>query len=253
MRFPGFCRDCLAGQPAGLRRCRACGSPRLLYHGELYDLTLAHIDCDAFYAAIEKRDDPSLRDKPLIVGGGHRGVVSTCCYIARISGVRSAMPMFKARKLCPEAVVVPPNMAKYREVGEQVRTLMLGLTPLVEPVSIDEAFLDLTGTERLHHMSPARALNRLALKIEREIGITVYRLVVIRQGVIAASRGGKIKTIVQSVAISFALFPLWTIFGDWIFWVNGILMTAAVVLTVVTGFDYLWQAYRGRRATRAGS
>ena len=87
----------------------------------------------------------------------------------------------------------------------------------------------------------------------REIGITVYRFVVIRQGVIAASRGGKIKTIVQSVAISFALFPLWTIFGDWIFWVNGILMTAAVVLTVVTGFDYLWQAYRGRKAKRVGA
>ena len=87
----------------------------------------------------------------------------------------------------------------------------------------------------------------------REIGITVYRFVVIRQGVIAASRGGKIKTIVQSVAISFALFPLWTIFGDWIFWVNGILMTAAVILTVVTGFDYLWQAYRGRKAKRAGA
>lgn len=85
----------------------------------------------------------------------------------------------------------------------------------------------------------------------REVGITVYRFVVIRQGVIAASRGGKIKTVVQSVAISFALFPLWTIFGDWIFWVDGILMTAAVVLTVVTGFDYLWQAYRGRKAKRA--
>ncbi|MGN6428699.1 MAG: CDP-diacylglycerol--glycerol-3-phosphate 3-phosphatidyltransferase [Leifsonia sp.] len=85
----------------------------------------------------------------------------------------------------------------------------------------------------------------------REIGITVYRFVVIRQGVIAASRGGKIKTIVQSVAISFALFPLWTVLGDWIFWVNGILMTAAVVLTVVTGFDYLWQAYKGRRARAA--
>jgi len=85
----------------------------------------------------------------------------------------------------------------------------------------------------------------------REIGITVYRFVVIRQGVIAASRGGKIKTIVQSVAISFALVPLWTVFGDWIFWVNGILMTAAVILTVWTGIDYLWQAWKGRRAKHA--
>src|SRR3954467_4494814 len=174
---PGFCRDC--GQPLpesvgnAERRCPSCRSTRLLRHPELQALSIAHIDCDAFYAAIEKRDDPTLRDKPLIIGGGHRGVVSTCCYIARMSGVRSAMPMFTARKLCPEAVVLPPSMSKYRAVGEQIRGLMLGLTPLVEPVSIDEAFLDLTGTERLHHMSPARALNRLALKIEREIGITV--------------------------------------------------------------------------------
>jgi CDP-diacylglycerol--glycerol-3-phosphate 3-phosphatidyltransferase len=85
----------------------------------------------------------------------------------------------------------------------------------------------------------------------REIGITVYRFVVIRQGVIAASRGGKIKTIVQSIAISLALFPLWTLFGDWVYWVNGIVMTAAVILTVVTGVDYLWQAWKGRRAKRA--
>jgi DNA polymerase-4 len=182
----GFCRDCgtdIPPAPPGpstapirrpkVSRCPGCRSTRIARHPELDRLTIAHIDCDAFYAAIEKRDDPSLRDKPLIVGGGHRGVVSTCCYIARMSGVRSAMPMFKARKLCPEAVVIPPNMAKYRDVGEQIRTLMLELTPLVEPLSIDEAFLDLTGTEKLHHMSPARVLNRLALKIEREIGITV--------------------------------------------------------------------------------
>jgi DNA polymerase-4 len=173
----GFCRDCGTDIPPAAsrptRRCPACRSTRIARHPELDSLAIAHIDCDAFYAAIEKRDDPSLRDKPLIVGGGHRGVVSTCCYIARMSGVRSAMPMFKARKLCPEAVVIPPNMAKYREVGEQIRSLMLQLTPLVEPLSIDEAFLDLNGTEKLHHMSAARALNRLALKIEREIGITV--------------------------------------------------------------------------------
>jgi DNA polymerase-4 len=177
----GFCRDCGTDIPSaqsaegsgGTRRCPACRSTRIARHPELDTLAIAHIDCDAFYAAIEKRDDPSLRDRPLIVGGGHRGVVSTCCYIARMSGVRSAMPMFQARKLCPEAVVIPPDMAKYQEVGRQVRTLMLELTPLVEPVSIDEAFLDLNGTQKLHHMSPARALNRLALKIERELGITV--------------------------------------------------------------------------------
>jgi DNA polymerase-4 len=170
---PGFCRDCGREIGAVERRCPDCRSTRLLRHPELAGLSIAHIDCDAFYAAIEKRDDPSLRDKPLIIGGGHRGVVSTACYIARMSGVRSAMPMFKARKLCPEAVVLPPNMAKYREAGEQVRALMLDYTPLVEPLSIDEAFLDLSGTEKLHRMMPARSLNRLSQEIERKIGITV--------------------------------------------------------------------------------
>jgi DNA polymerase-4 len=172
-RFPGFCRDCLAGQPAGLRRCRACGSPRLVYHDELNDLTLAHIDCDAFYAAIEKRDNPELADKPVIIGGGKRGVVSTACYIARIHGVRSAMPMFKALEACPNAVVIKPDMEKYVAVGRQVRTMMQDLTPLVQPLSIDEAFLELKGTERLHHDPPARVLARFAQRVEREVGITI--------------------------------------------------------------------------------
>ena len=172
-RFPGFCRDCLSGQPAGLRRCRACGSPRLLYHDELYSLTLAHIDCDAFYAAIEKRDDPTLADKPVIVGGGKRGVVSTACYIARIHGVRSAMPMFKALEACPDAVVIKPDMEKYVTVGRQVRAMMQDLTPLVQPISIDEAFLELKGTERLHHDPPARVLARFVQRVEKEVGITL--------------------------------------------------------------------------------
>jgi DNA polymerase-4 len=168
-----FCRDCLAPAPEGARRCAACGSPRLARHSELHALQIAHVDCDAFYASVEKRDDPSLADKPLIVGGGKRGVVSTCCYIARTFGVRSAMPMFKALALCPNAVVVKPDMAKYVAVARQIRAAMERLTPLVEPLSIDEAFLDLTGTERLHHASPALALARFAGQIEREIGVTV--------------------------------------------------------------------------------
>ncbi|TDQ81447.1 DNA polymerase-4 [Dongia mobilis] len=171
----GFCRECEAILPekGGDGRCPHCRSPRLLVHAELHELAIGHIDCDAFYAAVEKRDRPDLRDKPLIIGGGHRGVVSTACYIARLSGVRSAMPMFQARKLCPEAVVLPPDMEKYRQAGRQIRQLMGELTPLVEPISIDEAFLDLTGTESLHRMSPARSLNRLARRIESEIGVTV--------------------------------------------------------------------------------
>lgn len=151
---PGFCRDCLREQTATARRCLACGSPRLLRHAELYDLTLAHIDCDAFYASVEKRDNPELADKPVIIGGGKRGVVSTACYIARIHGVRSAMPMFKALEACPQAVVIKPEMEKYVRVGREVRTLMQELTPLVQPLSIDEAFLELSGTQRLHHDPP---------------------------------------------------------------------------------------------------
>ncbi|KQY19200.1 MULTISPECIES: DNA polymerase IV [Rhizobium/Agrobacterium group] len=172
-QFPGFCRDCLTGQPAGIRRCRACGSPRVLFHAELYQLTLAHIDCDAFYASVEKRDNPELADKPVIIGGGKRGVVSTACYIARIHGVRSAMPMFKALEACPQAVVIKPDMEKYVRVGRQVRTLMQELTPLVQPLSIDEAFLELKGTERLHHDPPARILAKFARRVEQEVGITV--------------------------------------------------------------------------------
>ncbi|ABS64417.1 DNA-directed DNA polymerase [Parvibaculum lavamentivorans DS-1] len=169
----GFCRDCFASVPPEATRCPACKRPRLKFHPELHTLTIAHMDCDAFYAAVEKRDNPELRDKPLIIGGGTRGVVSTCCYIARIRGVRSAMPMFKALAACPEAVVIKPDMTKYARVARDVRALMRDLTPLVEPVSIDEAFLDLSGTERLHHASAAISMARLAKRIEDEIGITV--------------------------------------------------------------------------------
>ncbi len=170
--LPGFCRDCLAAVAEAERRCHSCGGPRLVRHRELHDLAIAHIDCDAFYAAVEKRDNPQLRDKPVIVGGGTRGVVSACCYVARIKGVRSAMPMFKARALCPEAIVIKPDMVKYAAVGSEVRALMQELTPLVEPLSIDEAFLDLSGTERLHGMSPALSLAKLIGAIETKIGIT---------------------------------------------------------------------------------
>ena len=171
--MPALCRDCLADVTSDALRCAACGSPRVTRHRELDELSIAHVDCDAFYAAVEKRDDPSLKDKPVIIGGGKRGVVSTCCYVARIHGVRSAMPMFKALALCPEATVIKPDMEKYARVGRDVRDAMRALTPLVEPISIDEAFLDLTGTERLHGASPARVLAGLAYRVEREIGITI--------------------------------------------------------------------------------
>src|SRR5690606_33751940 len=170
-----FCRDCLTSRHvmALPDRCPACGSPRLLSHDELFSLTIALFDYDASYASVQKRDNPGLREKPLIVGGGKRGVVSTCCYIARQSGVRSAMPMFKARELCPDAVIIPPDMAKYVEVSRQIRRHMEALTPLIEPISIDEAFLDMTGTERVHKAPPALSLARFARTIEREIGVTI--------------------------------------------------------------------------------
>jgi DNA polymerase-4 len=170
-----LCRDCATladPAPAG-ERCAHCGSPRLVAHAELTRLSLAHIDCDAFYASVEKRDRPELLDRPVIVGGGARGVVLACCYVARLSGIRSAMPMFKALKACPDAVVIPPDMGKYRAVGHAVRALMLAATPLVQPLSIDEAFLDLAGAAERDAGPPARTLALLARRIEREIGVTV--------------------------------------------------------------------------------
>jgi DNA polymerase-4 len=169
----GFCRDCLADAPPQAARCAACGSPRLVRHDELPTLSIAHVDCDAFYATIEKRDDPTLAAEPVIVGGGRRGVVAAACYVARTYGIRSAMPMYEALRLCPHAKVVRPNMDKYSRVGREVRAMMLDLTPLVEPLSIDEAFLDLSGTERLHGMGPAKALARFAAEVEKALGITV--------------------------------------------------------------------------------
>ena len=142
-----LCRECgaLAAAPVGvrpLRRLRLAAPGRASPSSTT--LSIAHIDCDAFYATVEKRDRPELADQPVIVGGGQRGVVLACCYVARLYGVRSAMPMFKALAACPNAVVIRPDMAKYREVGRAVRAEMRRLTPLVEPLSIDEAFLDLT-------------------------------------------------------------------------------------------------------------
>jgi DNA polymerase-4 len=168
-----FCRDCLADASPQSARCRNCASPRLVRHNELARLAIAHIDCDAFYAAIEKRDDPTIAADPVIIGGGKRGVVAAACYVARTFGVRSAMPMFEALRLCPHARVIRPNMEKYSRVGREVRQMMFGLTPLVEPLSIDEAFLDLNGTERLHGLWPAKVLARFAAAVEKKLGITV--------------------------------------------------------------------------------
>ena len=166
-----LCRDCLTQFDAGARS-PSCRSPRLLAHPELNQLSIAHMDCDAFYASVEKRDNPDLRDKAVIVGGGNRGVVSTCCYLARIHGVRSAMPMFQALKLCPEAVVVKPRMSAYVEASRAIRAMMEALTPAIEPLSLDEAFLDLTGTERLHGAPPAVVLARLIKRMEDELGLS---------------------------------------------------------------------------------
>ncbi|NNJ69644.1 MAG: DNA polymerase IV [Boseongicola sp.] len=169
--MPALCRDCLTTFDSGVR-CPDCGRPRVISHPELFDLSIAHMDCDAFYASVEKRDDPSLRDKLVIIGGGRRGVVSTACYIARIRGVRSAMPMFQALKLCPDAVVVKGRMSAYVDASRDIRAMMDDMTPVVEPLSLDEAFMDLTGTARLHHAPPAVMLARLVKRMEDELGLT---------------------------------------------------------------------------------
>ena len=169
--MPALCRDCLHMFDSGAR-CPDCGRPRVISHPELFDLSIAHMDCDAFYASVEKRDNPELRDKPVIIGGGRRGVVSTACYIARIKGVRSAMPMFQALKLCPEAVVVRGRMEAYAKVSRDIRAMMDDLTPVVEPLSLDEAFMDLSGTARLHGKPPAIMLAGLVRRMETELGIS---------------------------------------------------------------------------------
>ena len=166
-----LCRDCLKELPA-VSRCLACGSPRVLSHPELMDLTIAHMDCDAFYASVEKRDNPELAGKPVIIGGGRRGVVSTACYVARIRGVRSAMPMFQALKLCPDAVIIKPRMAAYVEASRAIREMMEELTPAIEPLSLDEAFLDMPGPARLHGAPPAVMLARLVRRMKTELGLT---------------------------------------------------------------------------------
>ena len=169
--MPSLCRDCIT--PFDSRaRCPACGSPRVVAHPELFDLKIAHMDCDAFYASVEKRDNPELEGKPVIIGGGRRGVVSTACYVARIRGVKSAMPMFKALKLCPDAVIVKPRMEAYAEASRAIRAMMEDMTPAIEPLSLDEAFLDLTGTERLHGAPPAVMLGRLVKRMKDELGLT---------------------------------------------------------------------------------
>lgn len=169
--MPALCRDCLTPFDSG-RRCPACASPRIVAHPELFDLTVAHMDCDAFYASVEKRDNPSLADKPVIIGGGRRGVVSTACYVARIRGVRSAMPMFQALRLCPDAVIIKPRMQAYVDASRAIRAMMDDLTPAIQPLSLDEAFLDLSGTQMLHGAPPAVMLARLVKRMREELGLT---------------------------------------------------------------------------------
>lgn len=171
--MPALCRDCCVPFRSG-PDCPRCGSRRVVEHPDLLDLSIAHVDCDAFYASVEKRDDPSLADRPVIVGHpGGRGVVTTACYVARRFGPRSAMPMYKALELCPQAVVIPPDMAKYKRVSEQIQALFRRATPLVEPVSLDEAYLDLSPAVRLVDKPAAVLLARLARAVERRVGITV--------------------------------------------------------------------------------
>ena len=169
--MPSLCRKCFnTFNEEG--RCPRCSSPLVVSHTELFDLNIAHMDCDAFYASVEKRNNPELADKPVIIGGGKRGVVSTACYIARIRGIKSAMPMFKALEKCPDAVVIRPRMKLYAEISHQIREMMNDITPLVEPLSLDEAFMDLSGTQKLHGVPPAVMLAKLMDRIYEKLGLT---------------------------------------------------------------------------------
>lgn len=172
--MPALCRDCALLAEEMPAACPRCGGTRVVAHAELGSLDIAHLDCDAFYASVEKRDRPELADRPVIVGHpGGRGVVTTACYVARKFGPRSAMPMFKALELCPQAVVIPPDMAKYKRVSAELGALLLQATPLVEPVSLDEAYLDLSPGVRLVERPAAVLLARLQRAIEQRIGITI--------------------------------------------------------------------------------
>ncbi len=167
----GLCRDC--DTIADTVACPGCGSLRMVRHPDLFSLAIAHIDCDAFYASVEKRDRPELAGRPVLVGGGTRGVVAAACYVARLHGVRSAMPMFKALAACPDAVVIRPDFAKYTAASRAIRAMMATLSPLVQPLSIDEAVIDLSGTQALHGAPPAVMLARFARAVETELGLTV--------------------------------------------------------------------------------
>jgi DNA polymerase-4 len=173
LTMAALCRDCCSILPDAALSCLNCRPGRVVSHPQLFRLTIAHVDCDAFYASVEKRDRPELASRPVIVGGGKRGVVTAACYVARMYGVKSAMPMFKALKACPDAVVIRPDFEKYGQASRAVRTLMNELTPLVLPLSIDEAVMDLAGTEALHGAPPAVVLARFARRVEQQVGITV--------------------------------------------------------------------------------
>ena len=173
LKIVSVCRECFKTFNIKKEFCDKCYSVNIISNDEIEDLNIAHVDCDAFYASIEKRDNPNYKNNPLIIGGGKRGVVATACYIARTKGVKSAMPMFKALKLCPEAIIIRPNMQKYKIASYKINKLMKEMTPLVEPLSLDEAFLDLSGTSRLHKKIPAVLLAELSRKIIKEVGISV--------------------------------------------------------------------------------
>src|SRR5438477_659205 len=137
------------------------------------DRAILHVDMDAFFASVEQLDDPALRGKPILVGSDDlRGVVATASYEARVFGCHSAQPMSVAKRLCPHAIVVEHNFSRYRELSDRMFEILESFTPIVQPLSIDEAFMDVTGTLRLHG-SAIEIARRLKLRVRDELHLTI--------------------------------------------------------------------------------
>lgn len=168
-----ICCSCLKTQSELNFFCNFCYSARLLSYQNLCNLNIAHIDSDAFFAVVEKATVPELKNIPIIISSSNYGIVTTACYQARKFGIYSTMPVKKALSLCPKAKVVTPNMNKYKLYSKKIYTILLEYTPIIEQASIDEYYLDFSGTQKLHKANAYTLMRNIAEKIYNELDITV--------------------------------------------------------------------------------